>query len=375
MPKSRRIAIIGAGMGGLSLAIVLQRAGHQCIVYEQASALAKVGAGINLAPNSTRIFRRLGLEEKMLAAGIRPRAKYSRDGHTGEQMFSWPVAATEKKYGAPFIAFHRGALQDALYSELQAGSLRFGKRLKELHIDGNLVEIGFADGSVEVADIVVGADGVHSRTRAALFPDVKPEYYGTVAYRSLVATDLIEGARPDDNTKWWGPDRFVLTYYTHERRDELNVITGSPEHWGAGELTSKPATLAQLLDTFVDFHPEVQQVLRAAQNITKWPMLECTPFTPWNKGPVVLLGDACHATTPHMGQGAGMAFEDAIVLSRCIEEADEAPLDLVFKRYLSARYERTARIQRESHEHEFARTSLDVDWLYGYDAFDVPLPA
>jgi 6-hydroxynicotinate 3-monooxygenase len=311
----------------------------------------------------------------MLAAGIRPREKYSRDWRTAEPMFAWPVAETEEKYDAPFIAFHRGALQDVLCGELQPDSLRFSKRLESLDIDGDSASIRFADGSVEKADIVIGADGIHSATRSALFPEVKPEYYGTVAFRALIPTGRIEGRPPEDITKWWAPDRFVLTYYTTESRDELNLITGSPEDWGSNEWSPKAATQAELLDTFAEFHPHVRRILRAAENIAKWPMLETAPFAPWSKGPVVLLGDACHATTPHMGQGAGMAFEDAIVLARCIQEAGDEPIDGAFQRYFQARYERCASIQRISHEHKFARTSLDVDWLYAYDAFTVPLPA
>src|SRR5690606_150224 len=127
-----------------------------------------------------------------------------------------------------------------------------------------------------------------------------------------------------------------------------------------------------LLAACEGFHPEVQQVIRAATNITKWPMLERKPFRPWSKGRVVLLGDACHPTTPHMGQGAGMAFEDAVVLFRCVNEA-AGDWGAAFARYEEARFERTARIQRESHENEWTRTGMDAGWLYGYDAFSVPL--
>src|SRR5690554_3350352 len=119
MSRKYRIAVVGAGMGGLLVALMLQRSGHACTVYEQAPVLAKVGAGINVAPNSTRIFRALGLEEQMLAAGIRPKLKFSREWNTGEVLFTVPVPDMQERYGAPFQAFHRGALQEVLYAALK----------------------------------------------------------------------------------------------------------------------------------------------------------------------------------------------------------------------------------------------------------------
>ncbi len=182
------------------------------------------------------------------------------------------------------------------------------------------------------------------------------------------------GYLPDDNTKWWAPDRYVLTYYTTEARDELNLITGSPQAWPGTNYSPKRASVEELQAEFSEFHPEVQTVLAAATDITKWPMLERQPLEPWSKDPVVLLGDACHPPTPHMGQGAGMAFEDGIVLARCIQEAEGGDLETAFDRYFRARFERTARIQRESHSNEWTKKGMDSDWVYGYDAFTVALP-
>jgi 6-hydroxynicotinate 3-monooxygenase len=374
MKNNRRIAVIGAGMGGLTLALALQRAGHECSLYEQAPGLFKIGAGIVVSCNSTKALFGLGLEEKMRAAGVRGGDRTSREGITGAVMFDWPVDEVEKRYGAPVLNFLRGRLQDVLVSELKPNSIHFGKRLSGLNYDDDKVSMSFEDGDVEEADIVVGADGAHSRARAVLFPNVRPTYYGTVAFRSLIPVERLETPPSRDTTKWWGQDRMVILYYMNEGRDLVNMITGSPEDW-KGELKSKPATKEELLETFAGFHPEVQQALRAAENITKWPMLETPPFSPWYKGHVVLMGDAAHTTTPHMGQGGGMAFEDAIVLARCIEEAGDGPIEPALDRFFRARYDRSVRIQQESHQHTFGKTGLDLDWVYGYDAWNVLLPA
>ncbi len=370
MAKKERIAVIGAGMGGVTAALVLQRAGYECTVYEQAGALARVGAGINVGPNATRIFRQLGLESKMLQVGVQPRLKYSREWDTGRFLYTVQIPELHAKYGSTFLAFHRGALQDVLCSALEEGTIKFGKRLESLEQRGEDVLMGFSDGSSSTAQIVIGADGVHSRVHALLFSPTPADYYGLVAYRSLIPRSSLGDLQVDDNTKWWAPDRFVITYYTTEVRDELNLVTGSPEEWTAKDFQPKDATTDALLADFAGFHPDVQRVLKAVPSLTKWPMLERKPFSPWSKGSVVLMGDACHPTTPFMGQGAGMAFEDAVVLARCIQGMNDGDAPEAFARYERTRIERTSRIQRESHENQWTKHGMDsADWLYWYDAF------
>ena len=371
--KKQSIAIVGAGMGGVLLAIMLQRNGHRCTVFEQAPALAKIGAGINVGPNSTRIFRELGLEQKMLAAGVQPRQKYSREWDTGKFTFTVQVPELRDRYNGPFLAFHRGALQEVLCTALNEGTIQFGKCLVGLTQTDDDVQLKFDDGTEINADFVVGADGVHSKVREALFGVCPPDYHGLVSYRSLISTTALRGMHVDDNTKWWAPDRYVLTYFTTEARDELNLITGSPEAWTKVDLQPIVGDQAEMLMAFKGFHPDVQRVLEAASSILKWPMLERKPFTPWSKGRVVLMGDACHPTTPHMGQGAGMSFEDAVVLSRCFDEMQQHKHTDVFHSFERTRFDRTGRIQLESHENKWTKSGMDSDWVYGYDAFTTPL--
>jgi len=369
MSKKYRIAVVGAGMGGLLAALVLQRSGHACTVYEQAPRLAKVGAGINVAPNSTRIFRALGLEEQMLNAGVQPKLKFSREWDTGELLYTVPVPELRERYNAPFLAFHRGALQEVLFGSLDPETVQFGRQLTGLEQTSDVARLTFADGSSAEADIVIGADGVHSRVREILFGPEPASYHGLVAYRSLITGSELKLA---DNTKWWAPDRYVLIYYTTEARDEINLVTGSPQPWPHSDYRPRPASAQDLQDTFRGFHEEVQEVLRAATSVTCWPMLERKPFSPWSKGRAVLIGDACHPTTPHMGQGAGMAFEDAVVLARCVDAFGD-DLAEAFGRYEKARHARTSRIQHESHENQWTKKGMDPDWVYGYDALTVPL--
>lgn len=229
MAGKPHIAIVGGGIGGTCAAILLQQRGYGCTVYEQAPAYARVGAGINLAPNSTRIFRAMGLEDQMLAAGIRPRVKYSREWDSGKILFTIPVPELEARYAAPFLAFHRGDLQRVLTSAVAPDTFRFGKRLAGLAPRGNGAVLSFEDGSSATADIVIGADGVHSRVREHLQGPQAPLFHGLVAYRSIFPTSLLGGMPVADNTKWWAPDRYVLVYFLSEARDEVYVVTGVPE--------------------------------------------------------------------------------------------------------------------------------------------------
>ena len=367
-----RIAIAGAGIGGATLGILLQRAGYPCTVYEQAPRIARVGAGINFAPNGTRVFRELGLEPRMRAIGIQAKYKLSRDWDTGKTTYTVDVPALVARYGAPFFAFHRGDLAEALVSALAPGTLECGKRVVALEPRGAAVRLAFADGTRAEADCVVGADGVNSKVREAVKGDAPPIYHGLSAYRAIFPVSRLAGLAIDDNTKWWGPDRYFLSYFMNEARDELYWITGTPESWGGTDFLPQQGDLATVRRDFAGFHPDVQRMIDAADSCTRWAMLEREPEPGWSAGPVVLLGDACHPTTPHMGQGAGMALEDAVVLARALVRAND-DLPRAFAIYEASRFERCARIQRDSHANQWTRTSMDHSWVYGYDCFSVPL--
>lgn len=363
-------AIAGAGLGGLTAAIALQRAGYECKVYEQAPAIGRVGAGINIAPNSTRMFAALGLGDALRRVGIEPQCKLSRNWQTADVMFSVPVAELTEIYGAPFLAFHRAELHTVLASALKDGTVELGKRLERVSDDGASMRLTFDNGSSVEADAVIGADGVHSKVREYTIDEEILSYHGLVAYRAIVQRDAVD-APLDDNTKWWAPDRYVMVYFLSEKRDQVHFVASTPEPLGAS-LAPSEADFEIFYAAFNGFHQNVRTLLRAATNVTRWPLIEGRTFSPWFKRKAVLLGDACHATTPHMGQGAGMAFEDALVLVRCIQQSEQ-DLERAFAKYEHNRRERTARIQFESHENRWTKSSMDHKWVYGYDAMKAPL--
>lgn len=379
MQTQPRIAIIGAGMGGLTAAIFLQRFGFDVDVFEQAVRLERLGAGIQLAPHVTRIFSSIGMFERMAAFGIIPRQRYGRNGYTGEITLTVPVGDFPTMYGAPPLTMHRGDLQEALLSPIAPGTIRTGKRLLDVAETNSAVRLTFADGSTAEADIVIGADGINSRIRELMLGPEQPIYTGEVAYRSIFPFERLGGLEVADLTKWWGDDRNILIYFITHAREVIYLVTGVPEpDWGSDDYAARPADLGALRGAFAGFHADVMQVLEAAPSATAWPIFERDPLPLWSRGRIVLLGDACHPMRPHMGQGAAMAIEDGVMLARCIDHFKGRDTAAIFRLYEAMRRERASIVQSGAQtdnwlRHDMGNAVLTTDWLYGYDVLKVPL--
>jgi len=375
----QRIAVIGGGMGGLAIGSLLQRFGFKHVtVYEQASELARIGAGINIYPNGMHVLRATGVVEEMLERGQIPNSWFSREWDTGAILYSQPQQEWAQKFGEPHSILHRGDLQATLLRGLAPGTIQFSKRLVGLDETGSDVTLSFADGSTAQADIVIGADGVNSRVRELLLGYEPPKYTGYVAYRSVFPTSRLSRPLESDGAKFWsdarhpsGEDRHMIIYYTTKAKDEVYFVTGSPDpHW---EGTSPvDVTVKEVQDHYAGFHDEVQRVIAASTSISKWPLLTRDPMPLWSSGRVVLLGDACHPMKPHMGQGAGMAFEDAAVLARCIQAySDDIPK--AYACYELTRKARASEVQRVSNANTFLKYEEDPTWVFGYNAMTAPL--
>ena len=322
-----RIAMIGAGLGGITAAIMLQRAGFPVTTYEQAAEIARLGAGINLGQNVMRVMRHLGLADTMYDIGLVPERNLSREWDTGRILFDVPMREWAHRYGLPNLIMHRGDLQAVLADALLPGSVQFNKHLVDLRDGPGDVTLTFADGSTAQADLVVGADGVNSRVREVLHGVEAPIYTGVVAYRAIYPTSLLGGrGLESDTSKWWSDerlpakeDRHFIIYHLTRRRDEVYFVTGSPDPNWDPAVSNVPAPIEEIRACYEGFHPEVMRVIDACPQATKWPFLVRAPLESWSEGRVVLLGDACHPMKPHMGQGANMAIEDGVVLARCLD--------------------------------------------------------
>jgi salicylate hydroxylase/6-hydroxynicotinate 3-monooxygenase len=364
---------VGAGIGGLAAAALLRRAGHAVTVYEQAPGFARVGAGIQMAPNAVKVLRLLGVEERLRRIAFQPDLALSREWNTGEVTSELRLGReVESRFGAPYLFLHRADLHDAIASVVPPEIVRLGTKLTGLERNGSAVTLAFADGTRASADAVIGADGVHSLVRETLLGAEKPRFTGRVAYRTTYPAARLGEARPAAaRTKWWGPDRHVVVYYVTSAQDEIYFVTSVPEkaEWMTPESWSAKGDLEELRAAYAGFHPEVQAVLRAAPEVHKWALFDRDPLPRWSGGRVALLGDACHPMTPYMAQGAASALEDAAVLARCLEQTGGEDVEQAFRLYEATRKPRASAIQTNSSRNTWLKGGdTDPAWVYGYDA-------
>ena len=371
------IAIVGGGIGGLAAAVLLSQNGHRVRVYEQATRFARVGAGIQMTPNAMKVLRRIGVETALRKIAFQSPLGISREWDSGVITNELKIGAEiEARYGAPYLFMHRADLHAAIYAAVPAGIVTLGRKLAALDIGAQRTSLLFEDGGRVTADVVIGADGVHSLIRETMLGPEQPRFTGRVAYRTIFPAALMGDTRITPvRTKWWGPDRHMVVYYVTAKQDEVYFVTSQPEDagWVTPESWSAKGDLNVLREAYAGFHPEVQAVLRACPDVHKWALLERDPLPRWTEGPVALLGDACHPMTPYMAQGAASALEDAAVLSRCLDGIERDAVAAALRCYEATRKPRASEIQGSSRKNTWMRNSTDPTWVYGYDAWNTPL--
>ena len=374
--KTPRIAIVGAGLGGACTASLLQKAGFDADVFEQAPAFSRLGAGIHMGPNVMKIFRRMGIEDAAVDMGSKPDFWMSRDGATGDYLSRIPLGEFAlREYGAAYITIHRGDLHALQISTLKPGTLHFGKHLTNVVDDGSGIDLFFQDGARFRADIVIGADGINSCVREALLGPEKPNYSGWVAHRALIqGSDLKRfNAEFEPCVKWWTKDRHMMVYFTTSSRDEYYFVTGVPHPAWDFQGPSVPSSQEEMREAFAGYHPIVQTLIDCTTDISKWPLLNRNPLPLWSRGRMALLGDACHPMKPHMAQGGAMAIEDGAMLTRCLVETGLQDYTTAFKLYEANRRERASRVQGVSNANTWLRTPENPAWVFAYDIYAEPL--
>lgn len=254
--------------------------------------------------------------------------------------------------------------------------MRFASRCERIEETEDGVAVHFADGGeARGLDVLVGADGIHSAVRAALFGADAPRFTGVVAFRAVVPTERVKDV-PDIGafTKWWGPapESQIVTFPLNQGRDTFVFATTAQDAWHEESWTTE-GSVEELRGFYADFHPHARALLDACDSVLKTALYERDPLPRWSRGRLTLLGDACHPMMPFMAQGAGMAIEDAVVLARALEGVGADAVPHALRRYEQARLERTARIQVGSRGNNWLRAGGNADWVYGYDAWQVPL--
>ena len=371
-----KIGINGGGVGGLCAAIALRKAGHDVEVFEQATSIKRVGADINLTPNVVRALEGLGVVPALMKTAAHPTHRISRMWDTGEETSRLEMADTaERKYGAPQLTIHRADLLNALRDQLPPEAIRLNHKIQTVEPGNDFAAIVFPDGKRMGFDVLIGADGIHSPTRTALFGPDNPEFIGLVSYRSVFDRHLVSVPNMDAFTKWWGPtpDLQIVTFPLNRGIETFVFATTSQPDWRQ-ESWTMPGDIEELRRAYAAFHPEARALLDACTEVTKSALYVRDPLPKWSTGRVTLLGDACHPMVPFMAQGAAMAIEDAVVLGRALAGADLGNVTAALHRYENARKERTARVQMGSRGNEWLKVGGNADWVYGYDAWNVQLP-
>ncbi len=327
-----RFAIVGGGIGGLTLAIALQRKGFPVRVYEGAEKIQPLGAGLGLAANAVKAFMDIGISEAVLKAGkvLKVLRIKDKSGNILTETDSEKIAA---KFGViNNFAIHRADLHEVLLGQLLPGTLQLKKRCVDLEPRGPAMLLKFSDDTCTLAEHVIACDGIHSVVRNKVLPDVKPRYAGYTCWRGVTG-QLPAGADPDETSETWGAgSRFGIVPLTKNRVYWfacLNAKENDPR--------MRSFTPDDLLRHFGHFHFPIPAILKTtpSEKIIWNDIVDLKPLKKFAYGNILLLGDAAHATTPNMGQGACMAIEDAAVLARCLDETrspDEAFLSFEKKR-------------------------------------------
>lgn len=315
------IVIAGAGIGGLTSALSFARAGHAVHVYEQASALGEVGAGIQLSPNAMKVLDSLRLGRRIRDVAFEPMFAAIRHHRTGATFFSSPLSPLcQDRYGAPYLHVHRADLHAVLVeAAITAGvQLHLGSRTTGYRLDGAGARLLLEDEEAPLASLIVGADGVRSRIRDHMLGAGRARFTGHVAWRGTVKTDRLKpGLVKPGATVWVGPRRHVVTYYI-QGGETVNFAAFEERPECKQESWAGRGDPLKLRKTFENWHPEVSEVARLVDEPSMWALTDREELPRWSDGPVTLLGDACHPTLPYMAQGAAMAIEDAFVLATLV---------------------------------------------------------
>jgi salicylate hydroxylase len=399
MPHSDiSVAIIGGGIGGLTAALSLLHAGFDVHVYERATVLREVGAGIQVSPNASRVLHRLGLGDELAKIGVRPLAWHQRRWQDGRTLLRTPLAgAIETAFGFPHYQMHRADLLNALLRAIPAERVRPGHRLTSLMNHSDRVEAEFENGAHVTVDVLVGADGIHSDVRSILFGPQEPRFTGCACYRGLVPAGRLHHLNLEVSAQvFMGPGKHFVHYYVRDRR-LVNFVALVEQPIWTGESWTDTGNVVDALALYDGWHNQVLEIMSAVDETFIWAVFERAPLQCWSVGRVTLLGDACHAMVPFMAQGAAQAIEDGATLASCLTVSGRRDIPAALQRYEAIRWPRTSRVQaasmankarfhledgseQEERDRLMATGSTDwsnsaIAWIYGHDASTLEAPA
>ena len=359
MASRPNVLIIGGGIGGLFTANVLITHGLHVSVYEQASALGEVGAGVYVTPNAVRHLERVGLgpavEQWGALVGPGPHHFRHADGTPIA-----PVQVSDASGWNATFGMHRADFVAFLAANLPAGIVHTGHRAIGFEQNGDVARIRFANGATAEADVIVAADGIHSELRPYVVPPSKPVFHGTIAYRGLVSRERLPDWPMDRWLTWAGPSRHFLVFPVRHGT-MVNYVGFVATDEEMKESWSAPGDPELLRREFEGWDPRIGDVLKQVDRTFRWALYDREPLPTWTKGRLTLLGDAAHPMLPHLGQGANQAIEDGMALATILTQVDASAVPASLLAYERLRRQRVAEIQLGARRNGLRVDSADTD--------------
>lgn len=314
--NGQKITVIGAGIGGLTAALALRRLGASVTVLEQAGAISEVGAGLQITPNGVAVLRALGLADDLAWGAQRARAVVLRGHRQGREVLRLDL--DEYAAGLPYYFVHRSDLVGLLVGAARREGVQMRLLQKAERVEpGAQPVVHLGNGAQCGGDLLIGADGLHSPTRAALNGADKPVFTGQVAWRATVPNHL---NLPPEAQLFMGPGRHLVAYPLRDG-SLVNLVAVQERRAWAEEGWHFRDDPANLRTAFAGFGGAAAALLEAVEEVLLWGLFRHPVAPVWHRGHTVLLGDAAHPTLPFMAQGANLALEDAWVLARALQEA------------------------------------------------------
>jgi 2-polyprenyl-6-methoxyphenol hydroxylase-like FAD-dependent oxidoreductase len=378
--KGLTAAVVGGGIGGLTAAAALTRAGIHASVYEQASELGEVGAGVLIGPNSVRLLHRLGLAEAIDEVGgwVGEGSTYYR--HDGARVA--PVMTTDSSGWAAMYGMHRADLIDVFRSAVPGDRIHPGHRAVSFEQDADKGRVVFENGAVAEADLVIAADGIHSALRRFVTEPTAPVFSGQISYRGVLDTSRVPWWPARIFQVWMGEGKHVIVFPVRAGK-MLNFVCFVPADEEMRESWSAPGDPDALRASFKGFAAPVTVLLEQVDSTFWWGLYDREPLAEWTRGRLALLGDAAHPMLPHLGQGANQSIEDAFALAAVLRDASPADVPAALRHYAQVRRRRTDVVQANSRRNgerydQVNRTAESRDrelvdarklraWIYDYD--------
>ena len=380
--RAKRIAVIGGGIGGMTAAAALHQRGFEVSIYERAANLGEVGFGLQLGPNAVKVARAIGILDELKSFAVEPSSMVSLTWDTADLRFRNPWdGLMERRFGAPYMMAHRPDLHEALIGKVPSDAIHLSKSCVGVANTKDGATAIFADGTQIEADVVIGADGIHSAVRKVVFGESTARFTNQICWRAAVPMeDAPSQVGPNrsaelhtkDYIGWIGPTGHVICYPVRGGK-YMNIFAGRVSEEWAEESWSVPSSVDEMLEAYAGWNDALLDMFRKIESCYRWGIYDREPLETWVNGRIGLLGDAAHPMMPTLAQGAAQSMEDGLALARILFEHKDDPGAglLAYDRERQPRGKKVqlqARDQFNNNRKPVAPPPISVDWIYGYDA-------